>query len=48
LVSEVLRTPSVRVELQQKATGTGKLIVEFKDAKTRDAVLAAIKGAAEG
>jgi ParB-like chromosome segregation protein Spo0J len=48
VVSEVLRTQSVHVQLQQKASGKGKLIVEFSDAKTRDAIVAAIKGAADG
>jgi len=47
-ISEVLRTPGVRVELQQKAAGSGTLIVEFKDPQTRDALLAAIKAAAAG
>ncbi len=48
VVSEVLRTASVRVELQQKASGAGKLIVEFDDPATRDAVIEGIKGAVEG
>lgn len=47
LASEVLRTKSVRVELQQKSSGAGKLIVEFKDSETRDALVDAIKGAVE-
>ncbi|MGO9634796.1 MAG: hypothetical protein ACLPX1_13005 [Steroidobacteraceae bacterium] len=38
----------VRVDLQQKSSGAGKLIVEFADPKTRDAVVEAIKGAVEG
>jgi ParB family chromosome partitioning protein len=46
-VSEVLRTQSVHVQLQQKASGKGKLIVEFSDAKSRDTLVAAIKGAVE-
>ena len=45
VVSEVLRTKSVHVELQQKRSGAGKLIVEFKDSETRDALVDAIKGA---
>ena len=48
VVSEVLRTKSVRVELQQKASGAGKLIVEFDDPATMDAVIEGIKGAVEG
>ena len=47
VVSEVLRTKSVRVELQQKASGAGKLIVEFADSAARDAVIEGIKGAVD-
>jgi len=46
VVSEVLRTRSVHVTLQQKPAGKGKLIVEFADAKSRDAIVEAIKKAA--
>jgi len=45
VVSEVLRTESVHVQLQQKASGKGKLVVEFSDVKSRDAIVAAIRGA---
>jgi ParB family chromosome partitioning protein len=45
VVSEVLRTKAVHVQLQQKASGKGKLIVEFGDSAARDAIIAAIKGA---
>jgi ParB family transcriptional regulator, chromosome partitioning protein len=47
VVSEVLRTEAVHVQLHQKASGRGKLIVEFVDSVSRDALLAAIKSAAE-
>jgi len=47
VVSEVLRTKSVRVELQKKASGAARIVVEVADAGTRDAVLEAIKGAAK-
>lgn len=47
VLSEVLRTKSVCVELQQKASGAGKLIVEFADLEARDAVIEGIKGAIE-
>ena len=47
VVSEVLRTKAVHVQLQQKTSGKGRLIVEFADADTRDAVIAAIKEVAE-
>ena len=40
---------AVRVELRQKSSGTGKLIVEFADPKTRrDVAIEAIKKAVEG
>ena len=47
VVSEVLRTKAVHVQLQQKASGKGKLIVEFGDSEARDAIIAAIKAAVE-
>jgi ParB family chromosome partitioning protein len=47
VVSEVLRTSGVRVELQQKANGSGKLVVEFEDGEIRDAIIDAIKAAAK-
>jgi hypothetical protein len=47
VVSEVLRTKAVHVQLQQKASGKGKLIVEFGDSATRDAVIEAIKAVLE-
>jgi ParB family transcriptional regulator, chromosome partitioning protein len=43
LVSEVLRSRSVHVQLHQKKSGVGKIIVEFADAHARDAMLALIK-----
>lgn len=38
-----MKTKSVRVELQQKASGAGKLVVEFADAGARDAIMEAIR-----
>jgi hypothetical protein len=29
----------MRVELRQRANGTGKIVIEFDDARTRDALL---------
>jgi ParB family chromosome partitioning protein len=43
ILSEVLRTEAVHVQLHQKSTGSGKLIVEFADAQSRDAIVDAIK-----
>jgi ParB family transcriptional regulator, chromosome partitioning protein len=47
VVSEVLRTKSVRVELQQKASGAARIVVEVSDSKARDAMVEALKKAAE-
>ena len=47
VVSEVLKTKSVHVQLHQKSSGAGKLIVEFSDPKAKDAVIEAIKKAVE-
>ena len=43
VVSEILRTAAVHVQLHQKPAGSGKLIVEFADAQVRDAIVAAIQ-----
>ena len=48
VVSDVLRTPRVHVQLHQKAAGSGKLIVEFADGVARDAIIAALKAALDG
>jgi ParB family chromosome partitioning protein len=45
VVSEVLRTKSVRVELRQASSGAGKLLIDFKNAAARDALLEAISRA---
>jgi ParB family chromosome partitioning protein len=47
LVSEVFRTPQVRVELHQRASGGARIVVEVADAGARDAVLQALREAAE-
>jgi ParB family chromosome partitioning protein len=39
VISEVLRAPGMRVELHQRNDGTGKIVIEFDDAPTRDALL---------
>jgi ParB family chromosome partitioning protein len=44
VLSEVLRTKAVHVQLHQKSTGAGKLVVEFADAQSRDAIVGAIRG----
>jgi ParB family chromosome partitioning protein len=48
VVSQVLKTTCVQVELHQKSSGSGKLIVEFADAKVRDAIVEGIRSAIEG
>lgn len=45
VVSEVLRTPKVQVQLQQRAGGAAKLTVKCADAASRDAIVNAIKDA---
>ena len=39
VISEVMRVPGLRVELHQRTDGTGKIVIEFDDAPTRDAAL---------
>jgi ParB family transcriptional regulator, chromosome partitioning protein len=43
VVSEVLRTKAVHVQLHQRATGSGKIIVEFADSHARDQLLNLIR-----
>jgi hypothetical protein len=45
VVSEIARTDHARVQLHQRPSGTGKLVVEFADDATRDALLRAIAAA---
>ena len=45
VVSEVLRTATVHVQLQQRASGAGKLVVEFSDSEAKEKMIEAIKGA---
>ena len=39
VISEVMRGPGMHVELHQRTNGTGKIVIEFDDARTRDAAL---------
>jgi len=43
VVSEVLRTESVNVQLHQRATGAGKIIIEFANPHARDELLDLIR-----
>jgi ParB family chromosome partitioning protein len=45
VVSEVMRTASVRVQMQQRTDGSGKLVVEFADVEARDTIIEAIRSA---
>jgi ParB family chromosome partitioning protein len=44
VISEVLKTKGVHVQLHQKANGAARIVVDVADGKTRDAVIDAIKG----
>jgi ParB family chromosome partitioning protein len=43
VISEVMRAPGLRVELQQRANGQGRITVEFDTPAIRDAALAALR-----
>ena len=47
VVSEVLRTAQVRVELHQKASGASRIVVDVADSAGRDAIIEAIRRAVE-
>jgi ParB family chromosome partitioning protein len=48
VITEVLKTQTVHVQLHQKTNGSGKFVVAFKDSAARDAIVDAIKGAVKG
>ncbi|HEY6621572.1 MAG TPA: ParB/RepB/Spo0J family partition protein, partial [Steroidobacteraceae bacterium] len=48
VVSEVLRTKSVQVQLHQKASGAARIVVDVSNAEERDAIVEAIKAAMVG
>jgi ParB family transcriptional regulator, chromosome partitioning protein len=48
VISELLKTQTVHVQLHQKANGSGKFVVAFKDSAARDAIVDAIKAAVIG
>jgi ParB family transcriptional regulator, chromosome partitioning protein len=39
VISEVMSRPGMRAELHQRANGSGKIVIEFDDARSRDAAL---------
>ncbi len=47
VVSEVLRTKSVQVQLHQKSTGAARIVIEVADPTLRDVIVQAIKAVLE-
>jgi ParB family chromosome partitioning protein len=47
VVSEVLRTAAARVQLQQKASGSARIVVDVADGRARDEVIRALRGVLE-
>jgi ParB family transcriptional regulator, chromosome partitioning protein len=45
VVSEILRTRSVHVQLHQKASGAARIVVDVVNSSERDAIIEAIRGA---
>jgi ParB family chromosome partitioning protein len=43
VISEVLKTKSVHVQLHQKASGAARIVIDVVDAKSRDEIVEAIK-----
>ena len=43
VVSEVLRTKTLHVQLQQRTQGSGKIVIEFADSAARDQLLDLIR-----
>ena len=43
VISEVMRADGMRIELHQRINGSGKIVIEFDDARTRDAALEQLK-----
>jgi ParB family chromosome partitioning protein len=47
VISEVLKTKTVRVQLHQKVSGAARIVIDVADGKARDALVEAIKSAVE-
>lgn len=45
VISEVLKTPAVHVQLHQKTSGAARIVVDVADPNSRDAIVEAIKSA---
>jgi hypothetical protein len=47
VISEALKTKTVHVQLHQRAAGAARIVIDVLDAKSRDAMVEAIKKVAE-
>ncbi len=47
MISEVLKTKTVHVQLRQKSSGGARIVIDVADAKARDVIVEAIKGVVE-
>ena len=45
LMSEIVKTPSVHVQLRQKSSGAARIVIDVADPGARDAVIEAVKSA---
>jgi ParB family transcriptional regulator, chromosome partitioning protein len=48
VISEVLKTQTVHVQLHQKASGAARIVIDVADVEARDAIVDAIKGVVTG
>jgi ParB family chromosome partitioning protein len=48
VISEVLKTKNVHVQLHQKASGAARIVIDVADVEARDAIVGAIKGVVTG
>jgi len=48
VISEVLKTKAVHVQLHQKASGAARIVIDVADVEARDAIVEAIKGVVKG
>ena len=47
VISEVLKTATVHVQLHQKASGAARIVIDVADGKARDAMVEPIKKASD-
>jgi predicted SpoU family rRNA methylase len=48
VITEVLRTKTVHVQLTQKAAGAARIVIDVADPRARDKIVEAIKRTVEG